>query len=83
MRDCVWWQVVVWRIARIAETRHTLVKEAGYNYYSLGAGDAETTLTRVTFILQRVIFTSGVAQWLACWAHNPKVRGSKPRSAIW
>jgi hypothetical protein len=23
-----------------------------------------------------------VAQWLACWAHNPKVRGSKPRSAI-
>jgi hypothetical protein len=26
--------------------------------------------------------TSGVAQWLACWAHNPKVRGLKPRSAI-
>jgi hypothetical protein len=26
--------------------------------------------------------TSGVAQWLACWAHNPKVRGSKPRSAM-
>ena len=25
--------------------------------------------------------TSGVAQWSACWAHNPKVRGSKPRSA--
>ena len=24
---------------------------------------------------------SGLAQWLACWAHNPKVRGSKPRSA--
>ena len=24
---------------------------------------------------------SGVAQWLVCWAHNPKVRGSKPRSA--
>ncbi len=24
---------------------------------------------------------SGVAQWLACWAHNPKVRGSKPCSA--
>ena len=29
-----------------------------------------------------VILSSGVAQWLACWAHNPKVRGSKPRSAI-
>ncbi len=27
-------------------------------------------------------FNSGVAQWLACWAHNPKVRGSKPRSAM-
>ena len=26
--------------------------------------------------------TSGVAQWLACWVHNPKVRGSKPRSAM-
>jgi hypothetical protein len=25
---------------------------------------------------------SAVAQWLACWAHNPKVRGSKPRCAI-
>ena len=24
---------------------------------------------------------SGVAQWLACWAHNPKVRGLKPGSA--
>ena len=22
---------------------------------------------------------STLAQWLACWAHNPKVRGSKPR----
>ena len=30
----------------------------------------------------RFHFISGVAQWLACWAHNPKVRGSKPRSAI-
>ena len=26
---------------------------------------------------------SGVAQWLACWAQNPKVRGSKPRPAMW
>ena len=29
-----------------------------------------------------LIFRSGVAQWLACWAHNPKVPGSKPGSAI-
>jgi hypothetical protein len=28
------------------------------------------------------IYISGVAQWLACWAHNPKVRGSKPRFAM-
>ena len=26
---------------------------------------------------------SGLAQWSACWVHNPKVRGSKPRSATW
>ena len=25
---------------------------------------------------------SGVAQWLACWAHNPKVPGLKPGSAM-
>ena len=25
---------------------------------------------------------SGVVQWLACWAHNPKVPGSKPGSAM-
>jgi hypothetical protein len=25
----------------------------------------------------------GMAQWLACWARNPKVRGSKPRPAMW
>ena len=30
----------------------------------------------------QVLCTSGVAQWLACWAHNPKVPGSKPGSAI-
>ena len=43
------------------------------------------TLTAWTIQVAIVIadcFTSGVAQWLACWAHNPKVRGSKPRSAI-
>ena len=28
------------------------------------------------------IFASEVAQWLACWAHNPKVPGSKPGFAI-
>ena len=28
-----------------------------------------------------VIISSRVAQWLACWAHNPKVPGSKPGSA--
>ena len=26
--------------------------------------------------------TSGVVQWLACWAHNPKVPGLKPGSAM-
>ena len=41
--------------------------------YSLVRGRLERKIARFT--------TSGVAQWLACWAHNPKVRGSKPRSA--
>jgi hypothetical protein len=28
-----------------------------------------------------IFYCSRVAQWLACWAHNPKVPGSKPGSA--
>ena len=27
------------------------------------------------------VLVSRLAQWLACWAHNPKVPGSKPGSA--
>ena len=42
--------------------------------YSVVCGQSHHKLAR--------FITSGVAQWLACWAHNPKVRGSKPRSAI-
>ena len=38
--------------------------------------------TLQTHVQGERIGISGVAQWLACWAHNPKVRGSKPRSAI-
>ena len=30
----------------------------------------------------RSVSDSGVAQWLMPWGHDPKVRGSKPRSAI-
>ena len=29
-----------------------------------------------------LVGSSRVAQWIACWAHNPEVRGSKPRSAL-
>ena len=36
----------------------------------------------ITGVVEIKFNYSGVAQWLACWAHNPKVRGSKPRSAI-
>ena len=28
------------------------------------------------------VCVSEVAQWLACWAHNPKVPGSKPGFAM-
>ena len=31
--------------------------------------------------LAKISFRSRVAQWPACWAHNPKVFGSKPGSA--
>ena len=35
----------------------------------------------VALVMAPFVITSGVAQWLACWAHNPKARGSRPRSA--
>ena len=38
-------------------------------------------LPRTMDSILRSYSKSGVAQWLACWAHNPKVRGSKPHSA--
>ena len=48
--------------------------------YSRSSGGRSATYIKHT---SRIVFSSsGVAQWLACWAHNPKVRGSKPRSAI-
>ena len=28
-------------------------------------------------------YRSGVAQWLACWAHNPKVQGSNLSRSLW
>ena len=40
------------------------------------------TDSRVRICATKQTRSSGVAQWLACWAHNPKVRGSKPRSAM-
>ena len=47
------------------------------------AGVVVTEVRFVFSISEHIsIAPSGVAQWLACWAHNPKVRGSKPRSAI-
>ncbi len=35
----------------------------------------------VRSFLESEAVESGVAQWLACWAHNSKVGGSKPLSA--
>ena len=32
--------------------------------------------------LFKIVSESEVAQWLACWAHNPKAPGSKPGSAM-
>ena len=36
---------------------------------------------RTVYACDSCMNSSGVAQRLACWAHNPKVRGSEPRSA--
>jgi hypothetical protein len=48
--------------------------------HALGQGDKSCDSLRSKSEFTEV--NSGVAQWLACWAHNPKVRGSKPRSAM-
>ena len=50
---------------------------------SRGAGGAAIDDSRQAGWIKTLIkiVQSEVAQWLACWAHNPKVRGSKPRSA--
>ena len=45
-------------------------------------GQFTNTLQNTPELPDRSFAASGVAQRLACWAHNPKVRGSKPRSAI-
>jgi hypothetical protein len=48
--------------------------------YTIGSCSFIFEMIDQTFMDAHAII-SGVAQWLACWAHNPKVRGSKPRSA--
>ena len=40
-----------------------------------GSSSAEVAHGR--FTIQKVFFVSGVAQSLACWAHNPKAPGFK------
>ena len=40
------------------------------------------TRTNIWKRLLKIFSESGVAQWLACWAHNPKVPGLKPGSAM-
>ena len=47
-----------------------------------GASDTHSTWDQwySTSVHTRYL-NSGVAQWSACWAHNPKVPGSKPGSA--
>ena len=48
----------------------------------LGFPYPHQTSTNIWKRLQRKISERGVAQWLACWAHNPKVPGLKPGSAM-
>ena len=65
-------QELSWRIGSCASAQPRLHSQRP----NRGSGrDASRLRGHLTLI-------SGVAQWLACWAHNPKVRGSKPRSAM-
>ena len=65
------------------QTMHPL-KNAGTADWSClgGFSDPHQTRTNIWKRLLKIFSGSGVAQWLACWAHNPKVPGSKPGSAM-
>lgn len=48
---------------------------------SLSTGQLHTVTVYTFPVLEDHRQTRGVAQWTACWAHNPEVAGSKPASA--
>ena len=65
------------------QTMHP-VKNAGTADWSClgGFSDPHQTRANIWKRLLKIFSESGVAQGLACWAHNPKVPGSKPGSAM-
>ena len=65
------------------QTMHPL-KNAGTADWSClgGFSDPHQTRTNIWKRFLKIFSESGLAQWLACWAHSPKVPGSKPGSAM-
>ena len=61
------------------QTMHPLKNAGTADWSCLGSfSDPHQTRTNIWKRLLKFFSESGVAQWLACWAHNPKVPGSKP-----
>ena len=77
---------VVVCIPRPKVTGETSKMELLHNYWRFGKlGKAPNHIflfTLFNFFCRRMDYHSGVAQWLACWPHNPKVHGSRPCSAM-
>ena len=65
------------------QTMHPLKNAGTADWSCLGSfSDPHQTRTNIWKRLLKIFSESGVAQWLACWAHNPKVPESKPGSAM-
>ena len=65
------------------QTMHPLKNAGTADWSRLGSfSDPHQTRTNIWKRLLKFFSESGVAQWLACWAHNPKVPGLKPGSAM-
>ena len=62
------------------QTMHPLKNAGTADWSCLGSfSDPHQTRTNIWKRLLKIFSESGVAQWLACWAHNPKVPGIETR----
>ena len=72
------------QLCELTSTEHAPAEDCGHSRGGAAWGFPypHETRTNTWKRLQRKFSESGVAQWLACWAHNPKVPESKPGSAM-